>query len=101
MRGIGTGGDFSFVQGCARIAEICVVHKAARPMTREGEGMKEGQEGGLRARSTPGPVSVLLVSAADLAIYWRGSFRGAARSAGEAVETKQRQQMAVLGFQER
>jgi hypothetical protein len=73
------------------LRKICTLHKAARPTTGREE-MKEAQEGGLRARSTPGPVSRLSVPAADLsiswwAISWYASFCGAARSAGEAVKT--------------
>ena len=37
MLGVGAwGGDFSFMHSCARIAEICAVHNAVRPMTRTG-----------------------------------------------------------------
>jgi hypothetical protein len=65
MPGVGGwGGDFSFVHSCARIAEICVVLNAVRPMTQTGGDEKNAGRRG-RVRSTSGLVSGFSVPPVD------------------------------------
>src|SRR5947209_685555 len=97
MRGLCTGGDASFVQGCAQIAEICAVHRAARPVIRTG-----GGERSARARMA-GPFHVgtdfgSSMSPADSVTSWNESFCD-----GHDRQAKQRRrdvrQMVLLRFQ--
>ena len=94
----GVGGDFAFVQNCARIAERCPVRKAAKAATRT-EGNTGRPTGRIQSRSTMGsPVSDRRV--ADLAALPARRCRKVSMSANEIApgfELKGRARVRATG----